>query len=124
MAGNFWTLSEIVERARSGEIESKELGIKWSYLNYGEHCTLNCLNVSKPEGIPLHTHEEHDEIVQVLDGDCEAVIGKEHRLFKKGGTFFVPRGVPHKVSNVCTLLSIYSPSFDPQKPDRVFVKES
>ena len=123
MAGYFWSASEMLERARSGEIESKELGIKWSYLNRGEHCTLNCLRVSNPKGIPLHTHEEHDEVIQVLDGECEAVIGDERRPLKKGDTFFVPKGIPHKVSKVCTLLSIYGPSFDPEKPDRVFIEK-
>ena len=126
MAGNFWSASEILERARSGEIESKELGIKWSYLNYGEYCTLNCLQVSNPKGIPLHTHQEHDEVVQVLDGECEAVIGDERRQLKKGDIGFVPKGTPHKVSKVSkvsTLLSIYGPSFDPGKPDRVFLEK-
>jgi len=123
MAGNFWSVSEMVERARSGEIESKELGIKWSYLNRGEYCTLNCLHVSNPKGIPLHIHQDHDEIVQVLDGECEAVVNNESRLFKKGDTFFVPKGTPHKVSKVCTLLSIYGPAFDPEKPDRKFLEK-
>jgi len=123
MAGYFWSTSEILERARSGEIESKELSIKWSYLNYGEYCTLNCLQVSNPKGIPLHTHEEHDEVIQVLDGECEAVIGDERRLLKKGDIGFVPKGTPHKVSKVCTLLSIYGPAFDPNKPDRVFLEK-
>lgn len=123
MAGNFWSVSEMVERARSGEIESKELGIKWSYLNRGEYCTLNCLCVSNPKGIPLHTHQDHDEIVQVLDGECEAVVNNESRSLKKGDIFFVPKGTPHKVSNVCTLLSIYGPAFDPEKPDRKFLEK-
>ena len=123
MAGNFWSASEILERARSGEIESTEYGIKWSYLNRGEHCTLNCLRVSNPKGIPLHIHEDHDEVIQVLDGECEAVIGDEHRLLKKGDIFLAPKGIPHKVSRVCTLLSIYGPSFDPDKPDRLMLEE-
>ena len=123
MAGNFWSASEMLERAHSGEIESKELGVKWSYLNRGEYCTLNCLRVSKPKGIPLHIHEDHDEVIQVLDGECEAVIGDERRRLKKGDVFFVPRGTPHKVSMACTLLSIYGPAFDPDKPDRVFLEK-
>ena len=123
MAGNFWSASEMLERVRSGEIESKELGVKWSYLNRGAYCTLNCVLVSNPKGIPLHTHEDHDEVIQVLDGECEAVIGDERRLLKKGDTFFVPKGIPHKVGNICTLLSIYGPAFDPEKPDRKFLEK-
>jgi len=123
MAGNFWSVSEMVGRANSGEIESKELGIKWSYLNRGEYCTLNCLHVSNPKGIPLHTHDDHDEVVQVLDGECEAIVDNESRLLKKGDLFFVPKGTPHKVSKVCTLLSIYGPAFDPEKPDRKFLEK-
>lgn len=124
MAGSFWPVSEMVARARSGEIESKELGVKWSYLNYGEFCTLNVVQVLNPKGIPFHTHDDHDEIVQVLDGECEARVGDERRVLKKGDTMFVPKGTPHGVSKVCTLLSIYGPAFDPQKPDRVFIEET
>ena len=123
MAGNFWSADEMLERVRSGEIESKELGVKWSYLNYGEFCTLNVVQVYNPKGIPFHTHEGHDEVVQVLEGECEARIKDEARALKKGDTFFAPKGTPHGVSGVCTLLSIYGPSFDPQKPDRVFIEK-
>ena len=35
MAGYFWSVDEMLKRVRSGEIESKELGLKWSYLNDG-----------------------------------------------------------------------------------------
>jgi len=123
MAGYFWSASELLERASSGEIESKEFGIKWSYLNYGDCSTLNCLQVYNPRGIPLHTHDEHDEIIQVLEGECEAVIGDECRQLKQGDIFFVPKGTPHKVRQACILLSIYSPSFDPQQPDRTFLEK-
>lgn len=105
------------------EIENKELGLKWYYLNYGEFCTLNVVYVSNPNGIPLHTHNEHDEVVQVLDGECDITVGDETRLLKKGGTFFVPKGTPHGVGGTGTLLSVYGPSFDPKKPDRVFIKK-
>ena len=124
MAGNIWSASEMVQRARNGEIENKEMGVKWSYLNYGEFCTLNVVRVENPKGIPYHTHDDHDEVIQVLEGECEARIRDERRVLHKGDTFFVPKGVPHGVSKVCTLLSIYGPSFDPQKPDRAFIKES
>lgn len=123
MVHNFWSLSEILERAKSGEIESSELGVKWSYLNYGEYCTVNCLYISNPKGIPLHVHKSHDEILEVLDGRCKVVIGNERRLAKKGDIFFIPKGIPHKISMTCTLLSIYSPCFDPDKPDRVFLEK-
>jgi quercetin dioxygenase-like cupin family protein len=123
MAGYFWSVDEMLKRARSGEIESKELGLKWSYLNYGEFCTLNVLQISNPKGIPLHTHNDHDEVVQVLEGECEVTVGDETRVLKKGGTFFVPKGTPHGVKRTGTLLSVYGPSFDPKKPDRVFINK-
>jgi len=34
MAGYFWSAEEILKRSCSGEIENKEIGLKWSYLNY------------------------------------------------------------------------------------------
>lgn len=124
MAGYVWTASEMIDRARSGEIESKEMGIKWSYLNYGEFCTFNVVHVSNPKGIPLHTHDEHDEVVQVLDGECEVRVGEERRRLKKGDTFFAPKGTPHGISGTGTFLSVYGPAFDPKKPDRAFIEEA
>ena len=123
MAGYFWAADEMLGRVRSGEIESKELGIKWTYLNYGDFCTLNVVYVMNPKGIPFHTHDEHDEVVQVLEGECEATVGDETRVLKKGDTFFAPKGVPHGIRRSCTVLSVYGPSFDPQKPDRVFIEK-
>lgn len=123
MAGYFWSADEMLKRVHSGEIESKELGLKWAYLNYGEFCTLNVVKISNPNGIPLHTHNEHDEVVQILEGECEVTIGDEARLLKKGDTFFVNKATPHGVRGIGTLLSIYGPSFDPMKPDRVFIKK-
>ena len=123
MAGYFWSADEMLKRVRSGEIENKELGLKWTYLNYGEFCTLNVVQVSNPKGIPLHTHNEHDEVVQVLEGEFEITVGNETRVLKKGDTFFVHKGMPHGVGQTGTLLSIYGPSFDPKKPDRVFINK-
>jgi quercetin dioxygenase-like cupin family protein len=84
---------------------------------------LNVVHISNPKGIPLHTHDDHDEVVQVMEGECEVTVGHETRVLKKGGTFFVPKGAPHGVSGIGTLLSVYGPSFDPKKPDRVFINK-
>jgi uncharacterized cupin superfamily protein len=27
------------------------------------------------EGIPLHYHKEHDEIIQIIEGESEGIIG-------------------------------------------------
>ena len=35
MAGYFWSADEMLKRVRSSKIESKALGVKWSYLNDG-----------------------------------------------------------------------------------------
>jgi len=73
-------------------------------------------------GIPLHIHKYHDEIIQLLEGEGEVVIGDEKRNFKKGDVFFVPKGVPHALRFGCVILSIYAPAFDTDNPDRVFLE--
>jgi quercetin dioxygenase-like cupin family protein len=124
MSGNFWSADEMLERVSSSEIQSKELGVKWAYLNDGEFCTLNVVQLLKPEGVPFHAHNEHDEVIHVLEGECEVTVGDETRVLKKGDTFFALKGTPHRIRRICTLLSVYGPSFDPKKPDRVFIEKT
>lgn len=120
MAGNFWIESEIIEKSRLGEAEMPKYAVKYSVLNHGEHCTVSSMHMKK--GVPLHVHRYHDEVVEILEGEGEIVVGDEARKLKKGDLYFVPKGTPHAVRMSCRVLSIFSPAFDTDNPDRVYLE--
>ena len=122
MASNFWSEEEFIERGRSGELEMTKYGVKMSVIKAGVHCTLSSVQIANPKGFPLHMHRYHDEVLKILEGEGEVVLGDESRKLKKGDVIFVPRGTPHALRMSCRILSVYSPAFDTDNPDRIFLE--
>lgn len=63
-------------------------------------------------GIPLHVHENEDEVFHVLSGKVEMKIGEESTTLLAGDMIFCPKGIPHswKVvgeENAKAMLSIF-----------------
>lgn len=62
---------------------------------------------------PPHVHEETDEVIFVLDGTIECVVGGETLSAEAGDTVWIPRGTVHTFSVSETrpawLLGIISP---------------
>jgi quercetin dioxygenase-like cupin family protein len=48
-------------------------------------------------GIPVHQHEDEDEVLFIHEGSGVAVLGNQRKTVGKGDTVFVPRGVWHGV---------------------------
>jgi mannose-6-phosphate isomerase-like protein (cupin superfamily) len=48
---------------------------------------------------PLHVHRREDEGIYVLDGSMTAVVGEETFRLGVGDFAFLPRGVPHSLTN-------------------------
>jgi len=46
-------------------------------------------------GIPLHVHENEDEVFRVIEGEMELTVGDTTTILKAGDLGFGPRGVPH-----------------------------
>ncbi|MGI9532998.1 cupin domain-containing protein [Lutimonas sp.] len=46
-------------------------------------------------GIPLHVHQDEDEVFHVLLGQIEITIGEEMTTLNSGDLIFCPRGIPH-----------------------------
>ena len=62
--------------------------------------------------IPLHVHQNEDEIFHVLEGELEIQVGSEVKRLKAGDLGFCPRGIPHSWKVVGTdkakvLLSVF-----------------
>jgi len=124
MSENYWSASEVIEKAIKGEDgRDDKHNINYTFLHHGDHCTLNAVQMADNiNGIPLHIHRYHDEIIQLMEGEGEVIIGDEKRNLKKGDVFFVPKGIPHALRFGCIILSIYAPAFDTDNPDRVFLE--
>ncbi len=45
--------------------------------------------------IPLHVHQDEDEVFHVLEGELEIQVGKEKTILQAGDMGFCPRGIPH-----------------------------
>jgi quercetin dioxygenase-like cupin family protein len=50
-------------------------------------------------GIPVHRHENEDEVLYIDDGSAVAVLGEQRNEVKKGDTVFIPHGVWHGVES-------------------------
>jgi len=46
-------------------------------------------------GIPMHVHENEDEVFHVISGKVEMTIGKNLKTLSAGDLVFCPRGIPH-----------------------------
>lgn len=54
-------------------------------------------------GIPLHVHQNEDEIFHVLEGELEMQLGDKTVVLKTGDLAFCPRGIPHSWKVVGTI---------------------
>lgn len=46
-------------------------------------------------GIPIHVHENEDEIFRVIKGKLEVQVGDQKTVLGPGDMAFAPRGIPH-----------------------------
>ncbi len=91
-------LSPKIVRSSEGK-KVNVLGDKMTFKLTGEetngHYTLIEQNNEPGVGIPLHLHEDEDEIFRVIEGELEITIREETTVLKAGDTAFAPRGIPH-----------------------------
>ena len=58
-------------------------------------------------GNRLHVHQHEDEIAYVLEGACLIQLGDRNLEIGAGGIAFLPRGIPHAISNPLSRRSRY-----------------
>jgi quercetin dioxygenase-like cupin family protein len=79
MTDNVWSIDGIVKKFYFGEdkLEDSDKKINYDFLCNGEYCTLNAVQIVSEKGIPLHYHKEHDEIIQIIEGEglCQIFVG-------------------------------------------------
>ena len=113
-----WNLDEVL---RENPLEDEP--VKWVYLVEGQYCTVNV--VQAPSMNMPHVHKEHDETVYAIKGTGTFQLGDKTLPVKPGDVIFIPAGTIHTpiTDSYVAALSIYSPHFDPNNPDREFTQE-
>ena len=63
---------------------------------------------------PIHVHAQDDETVYIIEGELTAVIDGRPRRLAAGESVFLPRGVPHQLTNMsgtpCRYILIGTPA--------------
>ncbi|HEX78159.1 MAG TPA: cupin domain-containing protein [Dehalococcoidia bacterium] len=125
-----WNLKEVLERSRVSDEDVKGKGfaesISRTFLVQSKYLSV-VLVQAQPQTSPyLHTHQDHDEVILVLEGEGEFVSGDITKKVGPGDLIYAPAGTVHAPNfpGKAVRLAIYAPHFDPDRPDRVEVKPS
>lgn len=77
--------------------------------------------ISPPgEGAALHVHENEDELVYLLSGEIEVMLGDQTMLAVPGVTALLPRGIAHGFTNVGDTPSVVIDTILPGAFDNYF----
>lgn len=113
----YWSVEHLVKE----KPRAPEEPISWNFIADTKFSTLNIAQIK--EGIKLHIHKNHDEIIYFFSGEGEFHLAGKKMKIKPGDVAFVPAVVPHGGEmKSCVLVSLYAPFFDKDNPDRVFVE--
>lgn len=47
--------------------------------------------------VPVHIHQNEDEIFHVLEGEVQLVLGDRTTIGKEGDVIYLPRGIKHGI---------------------------
>ncbi len=94
-------------------------GSRFNDVLFGDETSSDFLVAFKrlPEGTPAgsyHVHKRSENVLIVLKGTLEALVGDQRYLVKEGEVIYMPAGVPHATGNggpgECQSVEIYAPS--------------
>lgn len=72
--------------------------IRWlmnDQIETGAEMTLGIVYIEPRQSNPVHIHPNSAEILHVLSGACEHIIGQRVDKLKAGDTIRIPQGAPH-----------------------------
>ncbi len=71
-------------------------------------------------GPPPHVHSREDETLYILDGELEVQFDNEVQTVSKGDFVWLPKGVPHRFTNLSGKPARMILSFQPAGIERFF----
>ena len=71
------------------------------------------VDIDAGASFPEHDHP-HEQVVNVLEGELELVVGGEVHRLTRGCVFGVPPNVPHsgRAVSACRVLDVFAPARD------------
>ncbi len=79
-------------------------GDLYTYLVTGEQSggAVFAMEADVPDGAgpPPHVHSREDETLYILDGELEVQLDNEVQIVSKGDFVWLPKGVPHRFTNL------------------------
>ena len=99
-------------------------GLLLTWIRHTERSSTGVVDIAPGGGLKPHIHETHDEIVTVLEGSVDFRVGDTVFEATAGDVIPVAAGTVHAPihsSGGCPLTPVFTPWFDPNAPDRVFV---
>jgi quercetin dioxygenase-like cupin family protein len=121
---SFRNLHEIIQQFQTDPATQND-PVKRMFICDGEAITAN-IATSSGDDSKLHTQPDHDEIVIVIDGEAEFLVGDETRHVRPGDFIFIPRNTLHgrvrTITESMSALSIYAPYFDREKENIIWDK--
>lgn len=86
-------------------------------LHTGTHCQIVAMNIPVGGDIGEETHLGTDQIIFVVEGQCEATINSEVRRIDEHDVAFVPAGAVHNFKNTGSealkIFTVYAPPEHP-----------
>lgn len=64
-----------------------------------DRAVVSLLFFEKEQEMSLHKHENCDEIIYIIDGECEITVGNETKKLKSKNMVLVPMLVLHGIKN-------------------------
>ncbi len=111
---SFINLREVIQQFQIDPATRSD-PVKRMFICDGEAITAN-IATSSGDSSALHTQPDHDEIVIVIEGEAEFMVGDETRHVGPGDFIFIPRNTLHgrvrTITESMSALSIYAPYFD------------
>ena len=86
-------------------------------LHTGEHSQIVAMCLPAGEDIGLETHAGIDQLLFIVQGQAEAVVGEGQQSLDENDVVVVPAGTQHNITNVgdgeLKLFTVYAPANHP-----------
>ena len=92
-------------------LEEKEIwpGIIGRFI-HSDNMTIAFVTIEAGIELPEHAHV-HEQVLNVIDGEFEVVVGGEKTVLKGGNSFVLPSNVPHagRTLKKCKIIDVFNP---------------